>query len=96
MPDICPYYPLMPVDATLWTNHFWNKRKTIRTGIVIIEANAIRSPQTSGSCPKKVWIPTVSGRTSTPASNHQRPHEAIPGSKCLQDGNGRKDWSGDG
>ncbi len=31
-------YPLSPLVAMLWMNHFWNIRKTINTGTVIIEA----------------------------------------------------------
>ena len=31
-------YPLIPLVAMLWMNHFWNIRKTINTGTVIIEA----------------------------------------------------------
>ena len=42
-------YPLMPDEATLCTNHFWNSRKTMSTGMVIMEAKAKMSPHTLGS-----------------------------------------------
>jgi hypothetical protein len=31
-------YPFTPLLLTLWTNHFWNNRNVISTGIVTIAA----------------------------------------------------------
>ena len=32
------HYPLRPLVATLWMNHFWNIKNTMSTGKVIIDA----------------------------------------------------------
>ncbi len=42
-------HPLMPLVATDCTNHFWNSKKTMSIGMVIIEEKAKMSPHTLGS-----------------------------------------------
>ena len=55
-------YPVVPVEAADRKNHFWKNRNMINTGVMIIVAKAMTSPQRKGAWLKKAYNPTIRGR----------------------------------
>src|SRR6266513_4253663 len=68
-------YPIVPVEAADRRNHFWKSRNMINTGMMIIEAKAMTSPQRKGAWLKKAYIPIIRGRYVSPrvaSSGHRK------------------------